>query len=49
MIAYPVKTVFAAKALRIAINIESDSTTVNQKENDIRNCRDRRNPKAGIR
>ena len=25
---------FAAKALRIVINVESDSTTANQKEND---------------
>ena len=28
------KIVFAAKAPRIIINIESDSTTANQKEND---------------
>ena len=29
------KIVFAAKAPRIVINIESDSTTANQKENGI--------------
>ena len=35
MIVHPVKIVFAAKVPRIAINIENDSTTVNQEENDI--------------
>ena len=34
MIVHPVKIVFAAKAPRIVINIERDSTTANQKEND---------------
>ena len=31
---HPVKIVFAAKASRSVINIESDSTTANQKENN---------------
>ena len=35
MIVHPVKIVLAAKPSRIVINIESDSTTANQKENDI--------------
>ena len=35
VIVHPVKIVFAAKAPRIVINIESDSTTANQKENGI--------------
>ena len=35
MIVHLVKIVFAAEAPRIVINIESDFTTANQKENDI--------------
>ena len=35
MIVHLVKIVFAAKTPRIVINIESDSTTANQKENGI--------------
>ena len=35
MIVQPGKIVFAAKAPRIVIKIESDSTNANQKENDI--------------
>ena len=34
MIAHSLKIIFAAKALRIVINVESDSRTANQKEND---------------
>ena len=34
MIVHPVKVVFTTTTPRIAINIESDSTTANQKEND---------------
>ena len=34
MIVHSVKIVFAAKTPRIVINIESDSTPANQKEND---------------
>ena len=34
VIVHSVKIMFAAKALRIVINVESDSTTANQKEND---------------
>ena len=35
VIVHLVKIVFAAEAPRIVINIESDFTTANQKENDI--------------
>ena len=34
VIAHSLKIIFAAKALRIVINVESDSRTANQKEND---------------
>ena len=35
MIVHPVKIVFTTTTPRIVINIESDSTTANQKENGI--------------
>ena len=34
VIVHSVKIMFAAKAPRIVINLETDSTTANQKEND---------------
>ena len=34
VIAHSLEIIFAAKALRIVINVESDSRTANQKEND---------------
>ena len=34
MIVHSVKIIFAEKAPRIVINLENDSTTANQKEND---------------